>query len=476
LPEPERPRGIWIRYLIGTLLIAAAAAAATSVAAFDEVSEVVEAFKEGEQVDIEGLAEADAGKPQTIMIVGSDERAKGARDYDAQGRSDTVILVRLDPSKEATALMSLPRDLKVQIPGHGTDRLNAAYTIGGLKLTLKTVKQFTGLSINHVVNIDFGGFRRAVNALGCVYADIDRRYFNDNSSGAQYATIDLKPGYQKLCGQDALDYVRYRHEDNDLVRAARQQDLLRQIKAQLGVGRIIRHRRKLTRIFAEHTRSDIGSRGEVVRILRLVLASARHPIREIHFEGRIGTSYVTASQTRVKRLVAQFLGVKESKGPRGELKPRGREGVRKSRRPALEDAAAAGRDQALQAVTAGARGLKIFYPTKRTSRALFAGPPTVYDIRFKGRRYRSYRMVIKRHLVGEYYGVQGTTWKNPPILREPSEKREIGGREYTLVYDGDRVRLVAWRTDDAVYWVSNTLLQTLDERQMLEIARSARSL
>jgi polyisoprenyl-teichoic acid--peptidoglycan teichoic acid transferase len=470
---PDEGRGIWTRYLLGALLIVAAACAATSVAAFDEVNKVVDAFRHGQQVDIEGLAEADAGKPQTIMIVGSDERAKGARDYDATGRSDTVILVRLDPSKKATAMMSLPRDLKVQIPGHGTDKLNAAYSLGGLKLTLKTVKQFTGLSVNHVVNIDFGGFRSAINALNCVYADIDRRYFNDNSGGQNYATIDLKAGYQRLCGQDALDYVRFRHEDNDLVRSARQQDLLRQIKAQLGVGRIIGNRRKLTHIFGEHTRSDIGSRKAVLRILRLVIASARHPIREVHFEGQIGTSYVTASQSRVKKLVAEFLGVRESKGPRGRLKGRG---VRKSTRAPLEDSRAAGRDQALQAVTEGARGLEIFYPTKRTSQALFAGPPTVYDIRYKNHRYRSYRMVIKRHLIGEYYGIQGTRWKNPPILREPSEKRTIGGHEYELFFDGDRLRLVAWRTDNGAYWVSNTLLQTLNERQMLGIARSARSL
>ena len=76
--------------------------------------------------------------------------------------------------------------------------------------------------------------------------------------------------------------------------------------------------------------------------------------------------------------------------------------------------------------------------------------------------------------MGEYYGLQGTTWKNPPILDSPSEKRKIGKREFELYYDGDRLRLVAWHTSKAVYWVSNTLLQTLTERQMLAIARSTR--
>ena len=115
------------------------------------------------------------------MILGSDRRPKNNAEGASGARSDTIMLVRLDPDKEATAIMSLPRDLKVQIPGHGTDKINAAYELGGPALTLKTVKQLTGLPINHVVNVNFSGFWRAVNAIGCVYADVDRDYFNDSA-------------------------------------------------------------------------------------------------------------------------------------------------------------------------------------------------------------------------------------------------------------------------------------------------------
>ena len=105
------------------------------------------------------------------------------------------------------------------------DKINSAYENGGPRLTLKTVKKLfedaTGddFPINHIVNINFGGFRRAIDYIGCVYVDIDRRYFNDRGGPGGYATIDLKPGYQKLCGSDSLDYVRYRHTDDDFVRA-----------------------------------------------------------------------------------------------------------------------------------------------------------------------------------------------------------------------------------------------------------------
>jgi polyisoprenyl-teichoic acid--peptidoglycan teichoic acid transferase len=472
-------RALWKRYLIGTLLIVFSVASATAVAFVREVDSVVHAFQQGQGLNLgNDLAEADVGKPQTIMLIGSDARAKGARDFGTGARSDTLILVRLDPAKRVTALLSLPRDLKVQIPGRGTDKLNAAYSYGGAKLTLKTVKALTGLTVNHVINVDFKGFREGVNAIGCVYVDVDRTYFNNNVGVAQpYATINVKAGYQRLCGQDALDYVRYRHEDTDIVRSARQQDFLRQAKSQVGVSKIIDDRRALTRIFGRYTSSDIRSRKSVIRLLQLVAASAGHPIVEVHFRGKIGPSFVTASKSDVQAMTKQFLGAQESKGPRGELKPKDPRQARRAQREVttLENASTAGKDQALQAVSGGVK-FPVWYPTQRTRSALFAGAPRIYDIKVGKRRYNSYRMVIKRGVVGEYYGLQGTTWRNPPILNGVDESVKIGGRQFDVYYDGDRVRLVAWRTPEAVYWVSNTLLQTLSKKQMLSIARTARRL
>ena len=137
--------------------------------------------------------------------------------------------------------MSIPRDLKVTIPGAGTGKINSAYEIGGPRKTVATIKRLfkdararTSRSTT-CINVNFGGFRRAVNYVGGVYVDVDRRYYNDNTTaapGEAYATIDVQPGYQKLKGQDALDYVRYRHGDNDFFRATRQQDFLRQISHQ----------------------------------------------------------------------------------------------------------------------------------------------------------------------------------------------------------------------------------------------------
>ena len=480
----KTPR-VWKRFLLGALIVVLASAGATAVAAFQEIDKVVEALEQGPSFDLDDeIAEASRGKPQTIMLIGSDRRAKTSKDvqsgFTSGARSDTIILIRLDPSKEATAIMSLPRDLKVEIPGYGTAKINEAYSQGGVKLTLRTVKKLTGLRINHVVNVDFKGFRQAVNAIGCVYVDIDRRYFNDNTSGQLYATIDVQPGYQRLCGQDALDYVRYRHTDNDLVRSARQQDFLRQAKAQVGIRRLISDRDELIEIFGKNTQSDIRGRKEVLSLLKLALASAKHPIREVHFEGNIGASYVTASSAKVRKLTQEFLGVEDTEGPRaGEVfarkkkrkKRRGREDI------GVGDYSAMGRQQAVKAVAEKSK-IDVYYPTKLTRGSVFAKEsPRVYAIRTpKGSIFNSYRMVVATGRIGEYYGIQGTAWRNPPILRGKSESRRIRGRKFDLYYDGDRLRMVAWRTKKASYWIHNTLLQTLTERQMLAIAASTRNL
>jgi polyisoprenyl-teichoic acid--peptidoglycan teichoic acid transferase len=479
IPRP----GLWKRLLLGALLCIFAAAGATAVAGFHEIDKVVDALELGPELKLgEGkLAETDPGKPQTLMILGSDARPKENVEGAAGARSDTIMLVRLDADKEATAILSLPRDLRVEIPGYGTAKINAAYEQGGPELTLETVKSVTGLRVNHVINVHFEGFWRAVNAVGCVYADIDRRYFNDS---AEYTFIDIQPGYQRLCGRKALQYVRFRHEDTDIVRAARQQDFLRQAKQQIVVTDLIENRDRLVKIFGRNTSTDSGlrSRSEVLRLLKLALGTADQPIREVRFRGSLGESYVDSTPEQMSTMVDEFLNVEDTPGPRGEVKRKVKRGKRKKLPSVgelgLEDASGFGQDQALQGVEMGlGTTLPALYPTLRTIGSIYAGPPRVYKMRgTDGRTYGAYRMVLQTGVVGEYYGLQGTTWRDPPILEGVTETRTVGRRTYELVRDGDRVRLVAWRTRKAVYWVSNTLLLTLSDRQMMAIARSVRAL
>jgi hypothetical protein len=123
-------------------------------------------------------------------------------------------------------------------------------------------------------------------------------------------------------------------------------------------------------------------------------------------------------------------------------------------------------------------GFTVYYPGHRLETGTYDAEesPRTYTITDRGgERHRAYRIVVDAgEDLGQYYGIQGTTWRNPPLLDDPSETRVIDGRELDLYYDGRKLRLVALRTDDAVYWVSNTLSLTLTNSQMLDLAASLR--
>ena len=499
-PEEQVPnvgRGLLKRGALCGLVIVLLGAGTVSAAGFLQADDLINTIeKEGRApINIPEIDRADAGEAQTLMVLGSDERY-GDKKAGFKPRSDTIILVRLDPDKEATAVMSVPRDLKVDIPGYGSDRINAAYELGGPRLTVKTVKKLFSkpgepFKINHIVNVDFGGFRKVVNYIGGVYVDIDRDYFNDNSGGENFATIDVNPGYQKLKGQDALDYVRYRHGDNDLVRAARQQDFLRQMRNAAGARRLLdyRRRRQLARLFARYTDTDKGLRRkkDVFSLLKLVLFTGRKPVREVRFRVNLNDDpvYLSASQDKLDATASEFLNAQASKKPRTTSRAsdadRKSASARKNRNrssavPGLEIARREGEDQAI----VGARRARFpfYFPTLRYRGSRYAGTePRIYRLEDeKGKKHRAYRLVVSKGVVGEYYGIQGTTWREPPILDDPSETRKVNGRKLELHYDGRRLRLVAWRTKRAVYWVSNTLTQSLGTRQMIGIAASLKRL
>jgi hypothetical protein len=349
---------------------------------------------------------------------------------------------------------------------------------------VRVVRNLLHIPINHVVNVNFGGFQRAVNRLGCVYVDVDRDYFNDNDppngSPFDYATININPGYQKLCGKDALDYVRYRHFDDDLVRAARQQSFLSAAKEQIGLGRIFGDREELLRIFGRYTQTDIARQNTraILRLLKLAFEASKNPIREVHFRGDIGETYVTISDTNLERTVDEFRRGRASNGPRETTSSSSRgSSKRSSRRSAglprgVINAKVEGEDFVAAASTHLA--FPTYYPRVRLSRGRYLyDRPRVYDIFDRAhRRYRAYRITVATGVQGQFYGVQGTNWKSPPLLDNPSSTTRMRGRTYELFTDGNRLAFVAWRTPRGAYWVSNTLSRTLTNRQMLAIAGS----
>ena len=501
-PPPRVGRGLVLRALLAGVLICLATAGAVSATVLLQVNDVLDILRsEGRApIEIPEIDRADAGKAQTLMILGSDIRY-GDRKAGNKPRSDTMILVRLDPDKEVIAMMSIPRDLLVDIPGVGNQvKINAAYETAGERGAVRTVKNLLSVDgepvpINHVVTVDFSGFRRAIDYVGCVYADIDRDYFNDQGGPGGYAVIDIDPGYQKLCGKDALAYVRYRHTDNDLVRAARQQDFLRQVRSAKGTkelmegGISIGNLKKLARVFGRYFDRDksLDSTQEVFKFAKTVLFTASNPVREVRFRVVDAPDHINleASPDMIRKSVEEFMNAKGSATPReateptaADVKASKQRAKQRKNKPAdiagLEQAASEGENQAILA--ARKIDFPFYFPTLRTSSAAYQGQePRTYKIKDeRGRKHDAYRLVLAKGVVGEYYGIQGTTWRYPPILDDPHQTIKRNGRELMVYRDGRSVRLVAWRTKRGVYWVANTLTQSLSTEKMIGIASSLR--
>ena len=486
MTEPPRERSVWWKFAAGGLLMVLLTAAATATAGLLAIKDVAQRIpKLAQDVPVEPTK---PGKPQTLLLLGSDRRYVDRNSKNA-ARSDTIMLIRLDPGQEATTLLSIPRDLKTEIPGYGYDKINSAYSLGGPKLTLRTVKELLGIKVNHIINVNFSGFRKAVDLLGCVYTDVDRRYYHSNAglpASVQYAEINIRPGYQKLCGKKALDYVRFRHADSDLVRAARQQDFLRQAKDQISSSSLINHRGKLIDIFTKSTEADkqLATVSGLERLVKLAIFSAGHPVRQVTFPAQFvkdtlpdGTpeDYVTADPAAVSATVQQFLHGAKRAAHKQHSKRSHRS---RTRVPTLlVNVARANKDLVAPSAAKHSLGFPIYYPTRATSAARPSNvdSPRLYTIRDRADKpHRAYRLVyIQSEIEGQYYGIEGTDWRTPPLLSHPTGHRTIDGRRLLLFREGERLRTVAWRTSRAVYWVSNTLGNSLTNDQMIGIAATA---
>ena len=171
--------------------------------------------------------------PATILVVGTDGgKAPGRGDA---RRSDSLLLLRTDPGTHRLSYLSIPRDLRVEIPGYGTSKVNAANQFGGPALTIKTVRELTGLPIHHVVVVDFDGFRELIDALGGIEVNVPKPILS-NRFDCPYTAEKCRDwegwrfakGVQHMDGRRALVYSRVRTNrldpsDTDVSRGGRQQ-------------------------------------------------------------------------------------------------------------------------------------------------------------------------------------------------------------------------------------------------------------
>jgi LCP family protein required for cell wall assembly len=497
---PTTRKGTAIRFSLGAVIVIAFTATATAVAGLLQFNEFAKDLSLSKPIKNANVVVADPGNPQTLLLIGSDHRAG---EPFSSAHTDTMMLARMDPSSQTINVISVPRDLKVEIPQGGavsTQKLNAAYSIGGPNLLVKILKQqvFHGLQVNHIVDVNFRGFSDLVDAIGCVYTDVDHRYYNDTNV-TNYSSIDIQPGYQKLCGNNqsssgALAFVRFRHTDTDIVRNARQQDFVRWAKSQFNSSTLVAQRERLLQIFGKNSQTDqdLHTTDGLINIFNLVAFSAGHTIKQIPFPAieepcTPQSCYVTATPGAQQHAFHQFMTPTKTAPakPAGPPKPGGHKPPPPSNANLFADVEGGkAQVQALGNIT-----MPVYYPkllatgSQYCSGSLGNCPAEISTTGAYPRNYLihnqnggtnvSYRMTVALNPdQGEYYGVQGTTWQHPPILSGSQQEQTVGGKQLHKYFNGQKITLVAWKTPQGVYWISNTLTDTLTNSQMLKIAAS----
>jgi LCP family protein required for cell wall assembly len=436
------------------------------------------------------LAPTSKGAPETLLLVGNDERPppKDNPGGAVLPHSNEMLLVRIDPSKPTISMLSIPRELQVTFTAPNgeaiTNRVNSAYTYGfedgggtsgGVKLMLETIKHLFGITVNHVFVTNFKKFRRAVDEMGCVYMTVDKRYYHVNEPGGeQYFEINLQPGYQRLCGKQALEFVANRHESTSLIRDARDQRFLLEVKAEYGAT-LFENREKFERILGKSMETDLHGEEQVLQLLELLIESAGKPVRQVPFHVTLLPTFDTATPEQLGEAARSFLN-----GTAAISKQKLDEAVHSSRPRSHAHGSASGLSltpstgEALAQARSASPQLPfpLEYPRTRDAYA-DAEPDTLrlYNIKDQqGRSHPTYVIVIDRGGLGEYYDVQGSTWTDPPLLSDPSQTVQIGSRTYSLFYAGEEIRTIAWHEGNAEYWIQNTLTNSVQPREMLAMA------
>ena len=243
-------RGKWRRRLgVVLIVISVAALVAVGVAAGLYFSFSASVHSANKKIDADIQQALDTPPPTTLVTVPS-AAGSGSEPGDAQqdavmnmlvlgtdarpgevegpGSTDVVMLLHIDPKLDYLSILSITRDLYLDIPGYGMDRINSAYYRGGPALTIATLKQALGIDVTEYLGVGFESFPGLIDSLGGVYVDVDRKYTDTPTW-----KFDLSPGYQWLDGATALLFSRYRFDDNgDFGRMYRQQRILAGLRVQ----------------------------------------------------------------------------------------------------------------------------------------------------------------------------------------------------------------------------------------------------
>ncbi len=270
----------------------------------------------------------DFTKTINILILGSDQRS-----WDKSGRSDVIILLNINPITKKINLLSIPRDARVQIPGHGYNKINAAYNSlfyndGGVSLSIRTVENLLGLpdkSIQYFVVFNFNGFKKVIDALGGVTIDVPEPMHYHSKLGD--VNIDLNPGVQHLNGEKALEYARFRYDEyGDFTRTpdgkihgrvARQEKLIEALFNQTKSLRTIWRLPSIAKAVADALYTNLTP-SQITKLALLLKNDSAKDLNIIPFPGTDryidGISYVVPDYEKLKEIGSKYFSVKNING------------------------------------------------------------------------------------------------------------------------------------------------------------------
>lgn len=423
----------------------------------------------------------DPPNSMNILVLGSDNRGD-----ETNGRSDTMMLVHVDRSQNFVSILSIPRDLYVEVPGHGKQKINAAYSYGGAALAIETVQNVTGIDINQYLEIDFKAFEDITDSLGGVYVDVDRRYYNDDPTRE---IIKISPGYQLLGGHDALEFVRFRYDQNaDFGRMARQQRFLRDLRQQaMSWNNLTLRLPGLTSALFGNAATTLSS-NEVLRLAYWGVTLSGDRIKQVVMIGDITTageqSVVVVSQDKLSSYLSEFLSA-PTPGT-GQPSP-GQSSVSEVSPAGATAPSDAGTVKAVQTIPDASewKALSTMVPYalegpgfipegfKYSDRMPQKGG--VYDIVPGDDSKPALRMIYRYGPGGVksdlYLGITETTWTSAPAAGKGQEVTR-NGVTYTIVGSGADADHVWWKTDGVLYFISNTLTYTVSRADLLTMAES----
>jgi polyisoprenyl-teichoic acid--peptidoglycan teichoic acid transferase len=306
--ERDRRRKKTKRILLSILGAFVFLVAAGAVALFAWASSIEHTMQSGvtvpekEALKVE-LNKAEPGRPFNILLLGAD-----FREGDPSIRTDTIIVARIDPQSKKVWMLSIPRDTKTLIPGHGYGKINSARSFGGTSLTVKTVKDFTGLPIDHYMEVNFAGFTNAVNQMGGVWLNVPHA-ISDKKAASQSVhqrAYKIPSGWQKLDGEHALTFVRSRDfGDADFSRMSDQQIFFRAVADQLAHRTDVPTMIRVVNSITPYIKTDMSIMDLLKTAVTMKDAGAKN-MYTATVGGEWITPYVIPDETKLHTLVKNF--------------------------------------------------------------------------------------------------------------------------------------------------------------------------